>query len=489
MSLVTIIWTAVITASLMWSGIQFSLWRRNTSNKAYLGTALALAGIAGIAIAELLLMRSNNSITAFRVFNWTNIATLMLIIGLTVFIRATLKSGSMLLAGSAIGFRLLGAFLIPLKFQQGYIDPASWPNIRFLGETVSTPSAAALSSWWFLNEIGNLLFILFVIHAWFHAWRKGDSETRRMANTLGISIFLFAVTASSLSFMINRGILQTPYVVSIPFLLVLLMLIREFTLQVTRGNEKQGLAKQKILQLRLRLREAEKSYFLGQMSSTIAHELGQPLGSILRNTETAELILQQASADTKELMAVIRAIKKDDLRAMQIIHKIHSLIAHRPIQLKAVRIEKLVEQVLDLARVDARKNSIPMSTDIPADLPPVRGDELLLQQVLLNLLKNAWEAQENQENAFICISARQQSADEIELSVTDDGPGIPEETRKHLFKPFHGSKRNGMGIGLAISRTIIAAHQGQLWLDEQISDRTVFRLTLKIWHQGESGNG
>jgi len=450
---------------------------------------LALAGIAGIAIAELLLMRSNNSLEAFRVLNWANIATLILITGLTVFIRATLKTGSIPLAESAIGVRLLGAILIPLKFDPSYFHPGSWPKIQFLGESVSAPSAAALSSWWFLNEIGNLLFILFVIHACFHAWRTADSEKRRMASTLGISIFLFAVIASSLSFLINRGILQIPYVVSIPFLLVLLMLIREFTLQVTRGNERHELAKQKILELREQLREAEKSYFLGQMSSTFAHELGQPLGSILRNAETAELILQQPSDDTKELMAVIRDIKKDDLRAMQIINKIRSLIAHRPIQFKPLRIQKLVEQVLDLARTETRKNSIPMGTDIPADLPPVQGDELLLQQVLLNLLNNAMEAQENQENAFICISARQKTADEIELSVTDDGPGIPKETREHLFKPFRSSKTNGMGIGLAISRTIMATHQGQLWLDKEITDRTVFRLTLKIWHQGELGNG
>jgi signal transduction histidine kinase/ABC-type uncharacterized transport system substrate-binding protein len=201
----------------------------------------------------------------------------------------------------------------------------------------------------------------------------------------------------------------------------------------------------------------------GELTASIAHEINQPLGSILTNAETAEEILKSSSPDIAELREIISDIVHEDRRATEVIRRMRALLKKAPFEQKQFDLNEVVQETIRFFSALAVGRKFGMVNVITAEVLPVLGDRIQLQQVILNLVMNGIDAMSDMPSEDRFISIRTSRLENFaELSVSDRGPGIPEEKLREIFEPFFTSKAEGMGMGLSIARTIIEAHHGQI---------------------------
>ena len=195
-------------------------------------------------------------------------------------------------------------------------------------------------------------------------------------------------------------------------------------------------------ELRQELTHASRVTMLGQLAASLAHELNQPLGAILRNAEAAELFLQSDAPDLDEIRAIVTDIRKDDRRAGEVIERLRALLKRREFEPHPVSLEELVNEVVTLTRADSAIRNIRIVFDLPDGLPLVRGDRIHLQQVLLNLLINGMDAlaATTDGERSLTVRARRDGDGLVEVAVSDNGPGIPAEKLARLFEPFFTTK-------------------------------------------------
>ena len=229
------------------------------------------------------------------------------------------------------------------------------------------------------------------------------------------------------------------------------------------------------------LAHASRVSTIGQFTAGLAHELNQPLGAILRNAEAAELFLQSPTPDLEELRAIVQDIRKDEQRACDVIDRLRSFLKRGDLNSGPVAVRELLEEAAALTRADAASRGVVLEIAAAPGLPVVSGDRVHLQQVLVNLVLNGMEAMNGypHRERSVTLGALKKSRDTVEVFVRDTGPGIASENLSHLFEPFFTTKERGMGLGLAISRTIIEAHGGRLWTEPNGDHRgATFRFTL-----------
>src|SRR4029077_16768726 len=217
----------------------------------------------------------------------------------------------------------------------------------------------------------------------------------------------------------------------------------------------------------------------GELTASIAHEINQPLGAILTNAETADVILQSSSPDIAELKDIVKDILRDDRRAGEVIRRMRSLLKKAPFELKSLDFNDLVGETVELVLAVGRK--VELVSVITRDALPILGDRIQLQQVILNLVANGIDAMKDTSTENRIVSIRTSRVEKFaELSVSDLGPGIPEDKLKEVFEPFFTSKAEGMGMGLSIARTIVEAHNGQIWAENRDNGGASFKLRLPL---------
>ena len=216
----------------------------------------------------------------------------------------------------------------------------------------------------------------------------------------------------------------------------------------------------------------------GELTASIAHEINQPLGAILTNTDTAQAILKSPNPDIDAVNEILADILSDDRRASEIIRRMRSLLKKAPFELKNFDLNDLVSETLGVVSSLAGARKVELTSLITQNALPILGDRVQLQQVILNLVVNGIEAMRDTPAATRVISIRTSRVGNFaELSVSDRGPGIPEDKLKEVFEPFFTSKAEGMGMGLSIARTIIASEpDGQIAIDLAKPDVDVERL-------------
>ena len=229
----------------------------------------------------------------------------------------------------------------------------------------------------------------------------------------------------------------------------------------------------------------------GELTASIAHEINQPLGSILTNAETAAAILKSqrpdiaALPDIVELKDIVNDIVQDDQRATEVIRRMRSLLKKAPFELNNFDLNDVVRETLEFLSSLAVARKFELSGAITPDTLPVLGDRIQLQQVILNLVVNASDAMKDTPSENRIISIRTSRVETFaELSVSDRGPGIPEDKLKEVFEPFYTSKAEGMGMGLSIARTIIEAHQGLISANNRDHGGASFRIKLPLCPDG-----
>jgi signal transduction histidine kinase len=219
----------------------------------------------------------------------------------------------------------------------------------------------------------------------------------------------------------------------------------------------------------------------GELTASIAHEINQPLGSILTNAETADAILKSPAPDIAELKDIVTDILRDDLRASEVIRRMRSLLKKAPFELKSLDLNDVARETVEFISLLAVARKVELTSLITQNALSILGDRIQLQQVILNLVVNGIDAMKNTPAANRTISVRTSRVGKFaELSVSDRGSGIPEDKLKEIFEPFFSSKAEGMGMGLSIARTIVEAHGGQLLAENGTSGGATFRVRLPL---------
>ena len=222
---------------------------------------------------------------------------------------------------------------------------------------------------------------------------------------------------------------------------------------------------------------------LGQLSGILAHQLAQPLMSILANAEAALQIAEQNGTVASQIKEILHDIIRDDTRAAEMIQSLRSLLVRGEIRRQPVDLNRLVRDALALLRSDLRAHEVRVSLQLTPHPSSVLADGVQLLQVLLNLIVNACEAMAETPQTERRLTIATQAAEDgptIRCSVTDRGPGIAVQDLEQIFEPFVTSKDDRLGLGLAICRSIIEAHGGSLWAENASDCGAIFHFTAAV---------
>jgi signal transduction histidine kinase len=218
---------------------------------------------------------------------------------------------------------------------------------------------------------------------------------------------------------------------------------------------------------------------MAELTASLSHELNQPLTAILSNAQAARRLLDRGVQDTKEFREILSDIVADDQRASELIRHVRAFIKKDGTQRSAVDINAVVRDVVSLLRNDAMARNISVEIDLDPGLPPVIVDPVQVQQVLVNLLMNAFDALGTASERRTVVTTRK-AGTAIHISVKDFASGIPVPDLPHIFDPFYTTKSSGLGMGLSIARSLVEAHGGQLWAENNKDRGATFTFTVPV---------
>jgi signal transduction histidine kinase len=265
-------------------------------------------------------------------------------------------------------------------------------------------------------------------------------------------------------------------------LVCLVILLQAILIAVMLSERRRrGLAEVAARQRMSELAHVSRYSMAGELTTTIAHEITQPLAAILVNADTAKLIMSSPSPNMDELNEIISEIRRDDLRAGEIIKRLRSLLKRTSFEAKQIDLNGLVAESIDLVSAVANAREVSLSTVLSETDLSVMGDNIQLQQVLINLIVNSMDAMAHTDGSQHRILVRTAWDEKFaEIEVADTGSGIPAGKLSEIFEPFYTTKTNGMGMGLSIARTIVEAHNGQLSAESHAGQGSVFRVKLPL---------
>jgi two-component system sensor kinase FixL len=249
-------------------------------------------------------------------------------------------------------------------------------------------------------------------------------------------------------------------------------LIRDLTSQKQTEEE--------ALRHREQLMHASRLTTMGEMAAAMAHELNQPLSAIATYTAACQRLLAQGDEGRAEVMSALREIGVQAHRAGEVIQRMRDFTRSRESLRKVAQLDALIDEVRPLAELDANANDVQLVIDIDPKLPPINADRVQIQQVILNLLRNGVDAMADIPPAerTLRLHAFCETPKSVRVEISDAGHGVPDEVRLRLFTPFYTTKDTGMGMGLAISRSIITAHGGKLDSSNNAAGGATFFFTL-----------
>jgi len=346
-----------------------------------------------------------------------------------------IEAGLMIIAVLAVGIAIFGTgpniARVPNLLLFAF-PPLLWAAVRFgpIGGSTALFAMAALSIWGTARQLGPFVLI-------------GDTD-----RILSLEVFWIVLWGPTM---------------------LLAATIRE--------RERAEVALQ---QQRNQLAHVTRVATVGELSGAIAHELRQPLTSILVNAQTGQHLLSSPEVDLMAVREILDEIAGQDKQAANVITRMRSFIQKGESRLQTIAIETVARDALALGRMTAADTGVEVQTEIETGLPNVHGDPVELLQVVLNLIVNACESMKyvSRPRRQLLLRVRRRSLHEVEVVVSDTGVGLPTGTSSRLFEPFFTTKQNGLGLGLAISRTIATAHGGRLWGENNSSGGATFRLVL-----------
>jgi PAS domain S-box-containing protein len=259
-----------------------------------------------------------------------------------------------------------------------------------------------------------------------------------------------------------------------------------FVLDLTERN----LAEEALHKTQAELAHVTRVTTMGELVASIAHEVNQPLGAIVTNGSALLRLLSRETPDLDKSREVISRMINEGLRASEVIKRIRGLLQKAPPEKVLLNINETVQEVIALVGSDVLKSKVELRSELAANLPPVIGDRIQLQQVILNLILNAKDAMSEVRTPprELLITTLKKKAGDVVVAVRDCGKGLDPNDAERIFDPFFTTKAEGMGLGLSISRTIIEAHGGTLWATANEDCGATIQFTLPPSSASESSS-
>jgi len=479
MNLIAVVWSMAAGAALTLAVVHLLVWAFDRTARANLMFSIIALAVAGMAPTELGMMQAGSPEEYGLWVRWFHVPLFFAIVGMVLFVPLHLGTGRAWLAWLVVGMRsvvLVGNFLLPQP-NFTWREIHSLQQVPFLGEKVAAIAQATVGPGQWLATASVVLFTVFVVDAAITLWRRGSNEHRRKAVVVGGGIVAFVVISIAQTQMVVWGIAHMPVLMSPPFVITIAAMAFDLSRDILVSRRAQLESEE----LRRELALAGRVSLMGLLATALAHELNQPLAAILRNAEAAELLLREPAPDINELREIVADILQDDQRAAAVIDRLRALLKRRSVELHPIALDGMVQDVIALVRASASARHMALDCVMAPNLPAAAGDRVHLSQVLINLIVNGMDAMDEAQEQVrrVTVGARPAGDGMIEVSVTDAGPGLrPQEIGK-VFDPFFTTKSNGMGMGLPISRTIVEAHGGRIWAENNADGRgATFRFTL-----------
>jgi PAS domain S-box-containing protein len=237
-------------------------------------------------------------------------------------------------------------------------------------------------------------------------------------------------------------------------------------------------AEEKLRSTQARLARASQMAAVAELSASVAHEINQPLAAVISSAQTCQTWLSGSSPNIARARAAADRIVRDATAAAEVVRHIRALFKQAAPDKSQLQINEVIDEVRRLLQNEMDRRSILAEFDLAQMLPPTAADRIQVQQVLLNLMRNGIEAMEGQDDPKRLIVRSRHIDGSVVVEVCDSGPGVADKEK--AFEPFHSTKQNGMGVGLAISRSIIQAHEGELWVRDDTPRGAIFTFTLPV---------
>ncbi len=251
---------------------------------------------------------------------------------------------------------------------------------------------------------------------------------------------------------------------------------------IVRDTTERKQSEEEVNQTRERLAQFGRLSTLGEMAASLAHELNQPLTAIATYTQACQRLIESGQSDDDEILATLKKCTAQAQRAGEVIRRLRQFVRKRELGRQEASCDDIIQDIKALAEVDARNSGIPLTFDVAEGLPNIRVDAVQIQQVILNLIRNGIDAMIKMDHVDegISVSVSKFENEQVKLAVTDHGGGITKEAEENIFQPFFTTKSSGMGLGLAICRSIIESHGGVLGFTKNPSGGTTFHFTLPV---------
>jgi signal transduction histidine kinase len=478
MELITVAWSMGAAAALTLGAVCGLAWsgeRRDLGRLVFLFIALSV--VAGMR-CEVGMMHAATAAEFSQWLRWYHLPVFCVIVGYLFLIRLYLGTGRLSLAWTIGAMRLVILvinFSVDPNFNWREID--NLRHVSFLGEQVAVPGDIVVR-WQWLSTASLLLMFVYVADACIARLRKAQPDSNRRVLAIAFAWVVPTFTIIPWTQFALIGVIHVPVVASPFFLFTLSVMAFELSREIIAGTR----TRQEVAGLRGELAHVGRVTTLGQLASALTHELTQPLSALAVDIETAKVYLKSENPDLTELRAIVSDISTSDLHAEEILGRMRGLIKRRRIELQPLALTEVVEDAILLVRGEAMTRGVALDCNLQPALPITAGDRVHLSQVLLNLIINAMDAMQSPsiETRRIIIEARTAPAGTIEVAVRDSGPGIPDECIEKVFDPFYTTKFGGMGMGLALSRTIVEAHGGRIWAERNAEGTgATFRFTLR----------
>jgi signal transduction histidine kinase len=230
------------------------------------------------------------------------------------------------------------------------------------------------------------------------------------------------------------------------------------------------------------LEHVSRAAAMNALTASIAHEINQPLSGIVTNAGTCLRMLDAVPPNVEGARETARRTIRDGLRASEMIARLKALFSRGELAMEPFDLNDAAREVVVLMLADLQDNHIVLKPEFGNDLPPVAGDRLQVQQVILNLLRNAMDAMIGIDDRprLLTIRTEREPGDRVRLTVRDAGPGVDAQAMDKLFRAFHSTKPGGMGIGLSVSRSIIERHQGRIWAEPNVGPGATFAFSIPL---------
>lgn len=603
MSLVTILWSTASGACLMLALMHLLVWARDRRSWANLCFSITVLGAVGLSVCEMITMRAASPHSFGMGMRWAHVAISLVTAGSLGFVHFYFGTGKVWLLAAVLCLRLLAVvanFVTGLNLHVAAIQ--SLQKVPFLGEQVSILGEWTPNPWVRLGQLAALLHIVYVMDASIRLWRQRSPEARRRAAIVGGGLVLFIGLAATQAGLVAAGILRMPFLVSAPFLGVVMAMgyelsrdvlrsaqltreLRESEQRMALGAEAAnqgiwirdlkrseiwatdkwrtlfGFEKSEKLELdrilekvhpedremvfqtlerailgdgsyeteyrlllpdksirwiasqgrvefdatgkpllvrgvstditprktaeleaasqRKELAHLSRVSTLGEFAGALAHELNQPLTAMLSNAQAGQRFLKQDTPDMNEITDILGDITEDAKRAGDIIHGMRAMFRKDvSAEKEPVDLNDVVRQVLSLLHSEIVGRKIRMDLRLAETLPVTNASRVEVQQVLMNLILNGLDAMKAQETPSCLTITTVREEDRIILSVKDNGPGIREDLLERLFEPFVSTKSGGLGLGLAISRSLMERFGGELVGRNDPAGGAVFHMKL-----------